>query len=436
MRHSVVARIPPASVHDAPNSVRVLFASVFVVMTGYGITLTVLPYYVDRVHGLSGLGEDTIAFHVGLLTSAYALAQLAASPVAGRLGDRVGRRPVLFAGLAGMALTQALFGFVPWLWALYLLRVVGGVATSGMLVAASAFVADSTSTDDRTRGMAWFGTSVSLGLVAGPALGGLLSRPGFSIGWGALRLDGYSLPFIAAATLAIAVLAAAVRILPETSGATSQAALNQPRDPVPAGRPGFRQLLGLVVFSQFGLALFEGTFVLYGRDRLGLSAVQASAAFIVCGLVMAVLQPVATGALARLATPLAQVATGLLLMGVGIAALVTTTDFLVALMWIAFFAAGTALVLPNLSALISIHGADRAGAALGMKNAASSVGQFVGPLVGVVLIGWRETSPFLLSGGMLLAAGVTVGVGTGSAARPSDATAARPAEGAKPPPPT
>ena len=39
-------------------------------MTGYGITLTVLPYYVDRVHGLSGLGDDSIALHVGLLTSA------------------------------------------------------------------------------------------------------------------------------------------------------------------------------------------------------------------------------------------------------------------------------------------------------------------------------------------------------------------------------
>ena len=136
-------------------------------------------------------------------------------------------------------MTQALFGFVPWLWALYLLRVLGGVATSGMLVAASVFVADTTSPEDRTRGMAWFGTSVSLGLVAGPALGGLLSRPGFSIGRGALRLDGYSLPFIAAAALAVGVLAAAVRVLPETSATTGPDVLRQERAPASPGRPGF-----------------------------------------------------------------------------------------------------------------------------------------------------------------------------------------------------
>ena len=406
------------------RAVRVLFACVFVVMTGYGITLTVLPYYVDRVHGLSGLSNDTIAFHVGSLTSAYALAQLAASPVAGRLGDRIGRRPVLVVGLAGMALTQALFGFVPWLWALYLLRLLGGAAASGMLVAATAFVADMTSLEERTRGMAWFGTSVSLGLVAGPVLGGLLSRPGFSIGRAGVRLDGYSLPFLAAAVLALAVLAVAVRVLPESRDGTMGAETSgEAQAAGRAGRLGLRQLLGLVVFSQFGLALFEGTFVLYGRDRLALSAVKASVAFMVCGLVMAVLQPIATGALARMAAPLAQVASGLVLMGVGIGAVVTTTRYGVALAWIGVFAAGTALVIPNLSALISIHGADRAGAALGLKNAASSAGQFAGPLIGVMLIGWRETSPFLVSAGTLLAVGITVGIGAASTARQSDTVA-------------
>ena len=48
------------------------------------------------------------------------------------------------------------------------------------------------------------------------------------------------------------------------------------------------------MFSQFGLALFEGTFVLDGRDRLALSAAEASAAFMVCGLVMAVSRPVSS----------------------------------------------------------------------------------------------------------------------------------------------
>lgn len=392
---------------------RVLFACVFVVMTGYGITLTVLPYYVDRVHGLRGLAENTVAFHVGLLTAVYALAQLAASPAAGHLGDRLGRRPVLLGGLAGMAVTQALFAVTPWLWAMYLLRVLGGAATSGMLVAATSFVADATPPAERAGGMAWFGTSMSLGLVAGPALGGLLSQSSVAVGQGALRIDGFSLPFLAAALLAVAVLAAARRLLPESRpGMSTHAASEQAATTgVAQGRPGLRSLLGLVACSQFGLALFEGTFVVYGRDRLALTPGRASAAFMVCGLVMSVLQLVAAGPLARVMSPVSQVAAGLILMGVGIAALAATLDFLVVLAWIGLFASGMALVTPNLAALISLRNGRRTGTALGMKSAAGNAGQFVGPVVGTFLLGWRAASPFMVASATLLAAGIAVAVG-------------------------
>ncbi len=149
-------------------------------MIGYGITVPVLPYYAERIHGLAGVSQQVIALHVGILTSVYALAQLIASPFIGRLGDRVGRRPVLLAGLAGMAVTQVAFALTSSLPLLYALRVLSGLATAGLLVAAGASVADLTSEADRVRGMAWFGTAVSLGFVAGPVLGGFLSRPGGS----------------------------------------------------------------------------------------------------------------------------------------------------------------------------------------------------------------------------------------------------------------
>lgn len=130
-----------------------------------------------------------------------------------------------------------------------------------MLVASTAYVADDTSDDDRARGMAWFGTAVSLGLVAGPALGGVLSRPGFSLGSGSLRLDGYSLPFVAAGVLALGVLVAARRRLPESLATTGAAAAGgDPFEKLPrtSARPGLRALLGLVVASQFGLPCSRG----------------------------------------------------------------------------------------------------------------------------------------------------------------------------------
>ncbi len=395
------------------KQLRILFACVFVVMVGYGITLTVLPFYAERVHGLATVDRRTLTLHIGFLTSVYAFAQLVAAPILGRLADKIGRRPVLLSGLAGMAVTQMMFGFVPNLWLLYVMRTLGGIATAGMLVASTTYVADATTEADRARGMAWFGTAVSLGLVAGPALGGILSRPGFTLGSGDLRLDGYSLPFLIAGLLALVVLVAARR-LPESRSTHPQEAgrvLPGPSSDGEPRQPGLRTLLSLVVASQFGLALFEGTFVLYAQDRIQLGPTRAAAAFMVCGVVMAAFQVVAVGALARVIPSISQIAVGLALMGGGIAALIATRAFTLLLGAIGVLALGTALVTPNLSALISSHDRPRTATALGLKSAAGSLGQFGGPVTGSIMLGWRPDSPFAVVGVALIAIGVGVGVG-------------------------
>jgi MFS family permease len=55
------------------------------------MVVPILPCYAVR-HGAS-------AFLVGLLVSAFSIAQLVSAPAWGRLSDRVGRRPTLLAGL-------------------------------------------------------------------------------------------------------------------------------------------------------------------------------------------------------------------------------------------------------------------------------------------------------------------------------------------------
>nr|WP_157845210.1 hypothetical protein [Pseudofrankia saprophytica] len=119
--------------------------------------------------------------------------------------------------------------------------------------------------------------------------------------------------------------------------------------------------------------------MLYGQSRLGIGPARASVAFMICGLVMAALQVAAAGALSKVAAPTVQVAAGFVVMGIGIAAIVITRDFAVVLGVVALLAAGSAVVTPNLSALVSAGRGDHAGAALGMKSTATSVGQFVGP---------------------------------------------------------
>ncbi len=172
----------------------VLLGCIFLVMIGFGITLPVLPFYVERFAQAGGASPQSVVLHVGLLTGVYALMQLFFVPIWGRWSDRIGRRPVIVVGIAGFALAQMLFGLANSLWLLYTARIVGGALSSAALPVATAYVADMTSDQDRARGMAWFGAAVSLGVVVGPAFGGLLSRSSLHVNWrfGHLLVDGFS----------------------------------------------------------------------------------------------------------------------------------------------------------------------------------------------------------------------------------------------------
>lgn len=402
-----------ATAADRPRDrhLRLLYASLFVVMVGYGSTLAVLPYHARRIGALADAGPDTIAFHIGLLTSVYALAQLVAGPAVGHLADRYGRPAMLIAGLGGLAATQAAFGLTTSLSALYLARFAGGLFAACLLVAATTYIADRTGDGQRTRAMAAYGTSVSLGLVAGPVIAGALSRPGIDWAAGVVRVDSYSLPFLfsAAATLAVLIYAAPRFAEPAATPPRQEPSLRRP-GPTPSGPergPRLGSLLALVALAQYGLAIFEGTFVLYARDRLSLSAVQATWAFVVCGVVMALQLPAAT-LLARVASPVRQTTIGFALMGAGTAAIVASRSYLVVLAMIAVLAAGAAVVIPNLAALVAADAREGAGLALGWKSSASSLGQFLGPLAGGVLVGVRLQLPFLMAGAMLLAVAVSL----------------------------
>ena len=69
-----------------------------------------------------------------------------------------------------------------------------------------------------------------------------------------------------------------------------------------------------------------------------------------------------------------------------------------------------ALVAPNLAALISMRGGSRgAGTALGAQNAANSLGQASGPLVGGALFVWQMNAPYMLSGVVLVAIALVIG---------------------------
>ena len=396
----------------------VLLACLFVVMIGFGITLPVLAFYVERLALADGASRNAIVLHVTLLTAVYAMMHLLFAPLWGRWSDRIGRRPLILVGIAGYVVAQIMFGLSTSLWLLYAARIVGGILSSATLPASAAYVVDMTTKDERARGMAWLGTATSLGVVVGPALGAVLSRREWHLSGSAwhFRVDSFSTPFFVAALLGSLTLLAALRWLPESlpnSSVTHAGAITKTSRAQHSWRTLVQELtplLGLALAAQFALAMFEGTFALFAQAQFNYSPTEVGYVFVVCGLVMTVLQAGAVGFLSGRVSEMIQIGAGFALMGTGIALLATAQTRSLVFAFVALLSAGMAFIAPNLSALVSQRGGARhAGASLGIQGSANSLAQSVGPVLGGMLFIWQPTAPYLMGGALLLTLALVVG---------------------------
>jgi DHA1 family multidrug resistance protein-like MFS transporter len=398
----------------------VLLACLFVVMIGFGITLPVLPFYVERLALEAGASQQSIVLHVTLLTGVYSLMQLFFAPLWGRWSDRIGRRPLILIGIAGYVVAQVMFGLSTSLWLLYAARIVGGILSSATLPVSAAYVVDMTTKEERGRGMAWLGTAASLGLVVGPALGGLMSRREWHFNWSAaghFKVDSFSTPFFAAALLGLLTLVAAGFWLPESIPKTSAPDANRAKDTSEKTNADWQTLLktlwpllALTLAGQFALTMFEGTFALFAQAKFDFGPAEVGYVFVVCGLVMTVFQAGAAGFLAGKISEMIQIGAGFALMGAGIALLATAQTKFFVFAFVALLSLGMAFIAPNLAALVSKRGGEQqAGASLGIQNAANSLGQAGGPILGGMLFIWQTNAPYLLSGVLLIALALGIG---------------------------
>lgn len=163
--------LPPngaASNADKPEaskgSLLVIFLTVFIDLLGFGIVLPLLPIYADQ------FGTDPSGFVIGMLMASFSIMQFLFAPVWGALSDRIGRRPVLMLGLLGSVIFYTLFGVAAMyqsLTGLFVTRIGAGIA-GATIPTAQAYIADTTSKENRARGMALIGMAFGLGFTLGP----------------------------------------------------------------------------------------------------------------------------------------------------------------------------------------------------------------------------------------------------------------------------
>lgn len=191
----------------SPNS---LFTRAFILLavadlayfTADGVAIYALPLYVTGPIGSDEAGA-------GLAFGAFAISALLLRPIAGRLCDTVGRRPMLLGGAGlcavGMVLT-VLAGSLAFVVAARLLL---GVGEAAFFVASYAALVDLAPADRLGEALSYNSLGLYLGLALGPPLGELLVvRAGFAATW------------LGAAGLALLSVVTVLR-LPETRVAES-----------------------------------------------------------------------------------------------------------------------------------------------------------------------------------------------------------------------
>jgi len=384
----------------------VLLVCLFVVMTGYGVLLPVLPFFIERLVTSAGNGNSSISFHFSILTAIYPFALVFTAPFWGKVSDRTGPKTLIILGLGGYSLMQIMIAFSTNLAMLYTARILGSLLSSFLVPVVNAYISDITTEEKRTRAIAWAGTAASAGVIIGPGISSLLIINNLHFRWqsGHWMIDRFSVPFLALAILGVITLLVSLVVLKRAKRTPATARQKLTFRIFPKGKwKSMGELLILSLIIQFAITLFESVFILYGKGVRDYSASFIGIGLLVCGLVMAILQPViAKWGPLIFRNIKKQILYGFLIAGTVLMLFVLDQATWYLITAIGLFGLGTSLVIPNLITLISLQGNKSSGWALGMQSSFSGIGQIVGPLLGTAIYTLNRSAPFYVAGGLLV----------------------------------
>ncbi len=130
---------------------------------------------------------------------AYLLAITTLIVSVGRLGDIIGRRRLLLAGIVLFTVASVLCGVAPTLWLLIAARAAQGLGAAIMMALTMAFVGETVPKAKTGSAMGLLGTMSAIGTALGPSLGGVLIA---GLGWRAIFLVNVPLGILTLASRA------------------------------------------------------------------------------------------------------------------------------------------------------------------------------------------------------------------------------------------
>ena len=392
-----------------------IFTVILFDIIGFGMLIPLTPI-LAREFGADG-------FKIGLLISAYSMIQFLIAPFWGRLSDVFGRKPILLVGFLGSSLAHLIFAFSDTFTEIFLSRLLAGFFGANIVIA-TAYIADLTSIESRSKNIGLIGMAFGLGFTIGPILGFLFILFGRQLG--SLPPFGENFASMGSSIFCLINFVMSFFFLKESlkTAKPKKSLLSSPFKPSTLFRrpsiymvlesfkkPKLGPVLVMSFILWFALAQIEPILILLVQDDFGWSKTSAYGSFIYIGLLMVLSQAYLVRKWIpqwgeRLVNQRALFVMSLGLIAISISSLLTlplaysSLALLVLFIGVTFFSIGYSLSNTSLNGALSLLTSEKKqGSIFGVNQSLSSVARIVGPAMG----GWfyqrlSHSSSFFIAG--------------------------------------
>jgi len=355
-------------------SLMLLLLNLFIAFLGIGLVIPVLPTIMNELH-LSGS-------MVGYLVAAFAVTQLIVSPTAGQWVDKYGRKRMIVIGLMIFSFSELLFGLGKVVEVLFVSRLLGGVSAAFIMPAVTAFIADITTLETRSKAMGYMSAAISTGFIIGPGIGGFLAE------------FGHRVPFFAAAIVALISAIVSFTFLKEPDRHKEALIKEKTTGLKRIFNPLYFIAFIIIFIASLGLAAFDSLFSLFVDHKFGFTPKDIAIIITGGGIVGAIAQVVLFGYLTKKFGEIKLIRYAFIFSAIFVMLTTVVSTYVSILFATIFIFVGFDLMRPAVTSYLSKVAGDEQGFVSGMNSTFTSFGNVLGPIMGGYLFDINLDYPF------------------------------------------
>lgn len=362
------------------RSIYILVFSNFLICLGIGLVIPVTPFIKNEFHYTTS--------DMGVMTSLFALAQFIASPIVGRISDRIGRKPIIVAGLLTYAVSEVIFALATSLPLFNLSRLIGGLSAAMVVPTSMALASDLTTLKERAKVIGWLSAAFSGGLILGPGIGGMLAN------------ISYKTPFWFAAGIGLISVIFTQLLLHDAP----QEALEEDAKKELSKKAGsYRSIMTapliilftMILVSSFGLQGFESIYSIYVNQVFNFGIGTIALVLTLNGIISLILQVSLFNWLVVKIGEIRLISYCFLLSALAVVWILFAHGQVEVIIATLIIFSSFDLLRPAITTLLTKAGkANQQGLINGMNMSLTSIGNIVGPLMSGALMDWNPHSPY------------------------------------------